>query len=87
MSKRGQEATPSEGSPMETTQFGSTQPVEREKHFTEFGVSGKSGEMPMNEKSGNSTWKQLAIRFKIRSRIFSSVSIRECSNGPSKQLA
>ena len=49
MSKRGQEATSSEGSPMasegETRQLGFAQPVEREgKSSKGFGISGQSGE-------------------------------------------
>ena len=53
MSNRGQEATSSESSPVakpkpmvpakETNQLGITQPMEREKLFTEFGEAGQSG--------------------------------------------
>ena len=39
------------------------------------------------KRSGKSHWKQLAIRFKVRNRIFSNESTRGCSSGSWKQHA
>ena len=49
-----------------------------ERLFTMFGTSDQSGECRRKRRSAHSLWKQLTIRFKIRSRIFSSESTTEC---------
>ena len=54
----------------ETNQLGITQPVEREKLFKEFGVSGQSGECRWTKRSWNRNREICANRYKIRSRIF-----------------
>ena len=88
---RGQEAT----SPMAKTKLTiqakarplnlvARSPWSEKKLFTEFWVSGQSGECRWTKWSGHSIWKQFANRFKVRSRIFSSESTRNCSNSRGK---
>ena len=71
----------------ETTQLGGTQPEESEKLYTEFGVSGQSGQCRWTKRSGNSFWKQWASCFKVRRWIFSSELTRECFSRVRKLVA
>ena len=73
MSKRGQEATSNEGSPL-----AKAKPCLVARDLRSEGNSSPNLEYPVNPVNvdGHSFWKQLAIRFKIRSRMFPSESTR-----------
>ena len=66
---------------------GGAWPEEWRNLFTKFGISGQFREHRWKKRSRNSKWKLHAIRFKIRSRILSSESTRECSKSRWKQQA
>ena len=78
MSKRGQEATSGEGSPMSKPRpkvLAKARPLNLVARSV----------WRWTKRSGN-IWKQFANRFKVRSRIFSSESTRKCSNNRGKPV-
>ena len=89
MSKRGQEATSNEGSPMAKTRpcLVARDPQSEEISSQILGSQVNPGNTDERKRSGNSRWKQLSIRIKIRNRVLSSESTREGSNAAGNKLA